>query len=156
MQTREFGEARVTFDDRFLPVLIVTFEGANTVEASEWFGARYVEVLERAHARSEKVVSISDASRAERPGPEVRRFYAEWMATIPQHLQDTTLGSIAVITNPLMRGAMTAIGWINEEVRNVESVASLEDGIRLALEKLDSVQAARPDGLQPAEYRAPR
>ncbi len=155
MQSQSFGESTVYFDDSHLPVLIVTFMGTTNLQACEWFGARYGEVLEAAHARGEKVVSISDASRANRPPPEVRRFFAEWMGTIPDHLNEATLASIAVITNPLMRGAMTAIGWINEDVRDVVSVPSLEQGIERAMAMLDAAGVPRPTGLDAASYRVP-
>ncbi len=119
-------------DSRHYPVIIATWIGTANLDTCAWFADWYDGQLERATKAGEKIVSISDTLDAQRPPPEVRKFFADWMNRRGDDGDDATVGSIAIIPNPLMRGALTAVGWVNEKARAVKAVATMSDAIHSA------------------------
>ncbi len=152
MESKTFGSARLTFDDRFLPVVVVTFSGTNNLEACRWFAARHTEVMRAALNGGERIVLITDARRVVRPSPEVRRFFAEWSSSIPPELHAVSLGSVSVVDNPPLRGALTAVSWISARARKVVAVPTMEEAVALAFELLDAAGVPRPVGLRATDY----
>lgn len=154
MRRLESGSSIIYLDDRFFPVVISTWVGTANLENCEAFAAWHTEQLERAIAAGLHMVSISDSARAERPPPVVRRFFADWTAKWDEEAGDRVT-SIAVITNPLLRGAMTAIGWIRPEVQRVVTVPDVREALARAIEILEEHGQPAPAGLDPDTYVSP-
>jgi len=152
---RQFSEMRVTFDDRYAPVIITLFKGRADLDTARWTTEVQRQATLDAMANGHKIVNISDATHAERPPPQVRRYWADTLKKAGPKALDGTLSSYVVIANPLMRGVMTAIGWLAEEVRMVRSVPTLSEAIRRGLEDLDAAGVPRPEGLSPETYVPP-
>ncbi len=149
------GNATVIVDDRYLPVLISVWSGQANMETARWFKAENQTQMEAIVARGQPYVMISDASNAERPQPAVRKYFAELSDDAVEGSEALSLGNYVVITNAVIRGALTAIGWISERAARMTSVASMQEAIERALADLDAAGVPRPPGLDPATYRPP-
>ena len=129
--------------------------GKSGLDAAKWHNELQREELDALAAKGQKLISISDATQAERPSPEVRKYWAESLAETTPERDAATLATYVVINSAVMRGVMTAIGWLSERARAIKSVSSLSDAIRDALADLDAAGIPRPAGLDPDSYTPP-
>jgi hypothetical protein len=123
-------------DDALSPILVATFVGTSTVKLVDLFHQWCDEHDAICQREGRPLIMISDATRAGRPPADVRRAFAE-------HSFTGETRSYAVIDNPLIRGAMTAVGWLVGDKFDVISCKTLADAFELASE------FARARGLQP-------
>jgi hypothetical protein len=144
LEHRRIGDSLIYLDARYFPTIITTWVGTANVENCEWFASWYDAQIDRAIAEGVKIVSISDTLDASRPPPEVRKFFADWMDRLGDRADEGSLQSIAIIPNPLMRGALTAVGWVNPKARLVKGVASLSDALHSAQAAYESRGLAAP------------
>ena len=63
--------------------------------------------------RRERYAIVVDATRASVIDSAQRKLQAEWMQRRDRDLRTFCLGTAFVITNPLVRGALTAITWLS-------------------------------------------
>jgi hypothetical protein len=143
-QVREFAESKVTFDDRYSPIIIMIWEGRSCIEAAQWGMSLQQEMTEKLVAAGQRFVSISDARKARRPEPSVRKYWADVLSKNTPESKAATLATYAVFDSALMRGVMTAIGWLSEEARSITTVATLGEAIEQGLAELDAAGIARP------------
>jgi hypothetical protein len=148
-------EMVVIHDDRYAPIVITIWSGRANIEAARWHTELQEQDMQKAVAKGQKLISISDATKAERPGPEVRKFWADSLASTTPEQEAGTLSTYVVISSAVMRGVMTAIGWLSERARSIKSEPTLADAIRAALEDLDAAGIPRPAGLDPDGYTPP-
>jgi hypothetical protein len=149
------GDSVIYVEDKFFPVIIATWEGTADVGNCMAFAAWHERQVDRASREGARLISISDSAHAQRPPPTVRKFFAEWMARLESEPDDPTLAIIVVVTNALMRGALTAIGWVRPEVSEMVVVPDIGSAISNALALLASANYPAPAGLDPATYRSP-
>jgi hypothetical protein len=123
-------------DDSLSPILVATFVGPATLTLVDRFHQWCDQHDAICQREGRPVIMISDATRAGRPPAPVRRAFAE-------HSFTSETRSYAVIDNPLIRGAMTAVGWLVGDSFDVISCKTLADAFELASE------FARERGLQP-------
>jgi hypothetical protein len=144
------GESAIVIDDDHLNVLIVTWFGAATVKNVERFQQWSKAHIAKATAARRYLVMINDALDAERPAPEARAALAR------QSLEtDIVVASPVVITNALVRGAMTAIGWMmGDRMKGVTAHATLDEAFELACKAL-AERGVRIDKDAFANYRRP-
>jgi hypothetical protein len=149
------GSGTVIVDDRFFPVLISTWSGrANetTVRAFfEWSQRQ----MQRARKEGVKILQISDATDAERPDPVTRRLLAELTDLQGDEAADLNYTSLVVLENPVIRGAMTAIGWLTRRKLELVAVADMPTAIRRAREELTKAGVKPPADLDPGSYVRP-
>ena len=153
--SRSFPECTLTFDDRYSPLLISIWSGRADLEAAKWHGELNREASKVLVARGLPIVSISDALASERPGPDVRKFWADSIAQESREITEATIATFVAFGSPLMRGVLTAIGWLNAEARKIKTTATMAEAIELALAKLAEAGVARPEGLTGESYRPP-
>lgn len=143
------------FDDRYSPVLISIWEGQATLKAAMWNTELNTRASEKVIAEGRQFVSISDATKSIRPTAEMRKYWADSMSNITDEMRNGTLISYVVIASAMMRGAMTAIGWLNPEARRIRSVATLREAIAASIESLKAAGQPVPEGLSPDSYVPP-
>lgn len=122
------GAAEVLLDDGLAPILIVTWWGAATPRTIDGFHAWVDRHVAAAAASGTKLALVNDSTDAERPSPDARRRYIE-------HDVDPTIliAAPTVVTNPLVRGAMTAVGWVmGERMKAVTSHATMIEALEQA------------------------
>lgn len=150
----QFSQARIVFDARYSPLLITTFFGKCDLEAAKWQTDLISQATIQAARRGQRVITISDATHSDKPTAEARKFWADNMSTGSASVQAATLGTYVVFTSAVVRGALTAIGWLNPEVKKIETFGSLPDAIRSALGRLKKERLQAPD-LDPNGYHLP-
>lgn len=77
------------------------------------------------------------------------------MNAASQEIREGALGNYVVLSSALVRGALTAIGWINQEARRIETFATLREAIGQAVETLEANGQPVPKGLNPETYEPP-
>jgi hypothetical protein len=153
--TKRFPAAQgeVVFDDQFWPFVFVTWRGVPdlaTVDA--YFDAQQAATV-RARAEGVRLVVVSDALEAENPPAVVRKRIAE--RSNAMRYEDAHAASFVVLSNPLVRGALTAIQWWSKSPMAIDYVASCEEAIERGLARLDALGVARPPTLSAQRYRRP-
>jgi hypothetical protein len=135
------GNSQLLLVEELAPIFIATWIGPATLPLvavfQEWTEARVDEAVAAGHP----AFLISDASAAGLPSAAVRRAFAE------QKL-DAATRSYVVITNKVMRGAMTAVAWLMGEELDVVTCRTLADALAQASE------ATRSCGLTPPSSAA--
>ena len=124
----------IEFDQSRVPLSVITYRGlASTVEfdafiarVDGWLGERQTYAL------------VFDVSRADVPTAVQRRRLAEWTASRRQELTRFCLGTAFVITTPSIRGAFTAVLWLQPLPYPHEVVASRQEGEAWCRKQLDA------------------
>jgi hypothetical protein len=144
----------VLIDETFSPVVIVSFYGVITKKLLLEFVAWYREYLGSLRP-SQKFVMINDPRGVPTHSPTLRKIAAEEMQKFAASMKMHNLHNILIIDNALLRGAITAIGWlINKDVGY--AARDMHDAITVALRALTSAGLPLPVGLEATSYRAPR
>lgn len=133
---KEFATGAVVIDDRYLPTIVTTFFGEVTLEAATWHGTTHQALVEAQSRRKVRIITITDSSHTKAPSAEVRKYWAQLTKNFPPHVKEATLVAFVVIKNPVLRGIMTALVWLNPELRTVEVYESMEAALRQARERL--------------------
>ncbi|MEM7152647.1 MAG: hypothetical protein AAF799_07385 [Myxococcota bacterium] len=151
MERFESGSSVIYCDDSHFPVVISTWIGAATLDNSQeyltWMDAQ----LQRATREEVRLISISDSADAKRPPPEVRRLFVDWI----NNNEESTGDSFVVITNALVRGALTAIGWLAPSAQKVNTVKDLPTALSKARGLLAERGLTVPGGLTSERYVRP-
>lgn len=149
------GVTSIVIDERMKPVLITTWFGEATVkiidEYFDWNDAR----MARARATGERLVIMSDTHLIDRPTPMVRKRIAERTKASSPDYAKATIGSVIVIENALVRGAVTALGWILPSLSESRFVASIDEGVDYCQTLLEKEGLRPPPGFSRATYRRP-
>jgi len=143
----------VVIDDRYAPIIITTFLGETNLELGHWFAETHKKILLSHAALGRRVVTINDATWAQKPSPEMRRFWAEMADRSSESMKAATLATFLVVNSPLLRGAITAIGWLTPALRDLESYASVDDAIREGMARL--LRADLPTPKLTGSYQLP-
>ena len=132
------GESELFLDEALSPILVLIWIGPATLELTAKFQRWSDEQSERAKRLARPVIMVHDGSAADRPPSNVRRAFAE-------HKGDPEVvhRSFVVVTNPLVRGAMTAIGWLIGDTFDVVSCKTMAEALTQA------AAYARAQGLVP-------
>ena len=130
----------ITLDESRWPLVIVRIVGTPTDDELDAFLAESTVRLQR----KEIQVSIIDVSRADRAPATQRRKQADWMRDHESLLRRRSAGMAYVITNPMVRGVLTAIMWLQPLPVEHTVVATLEEAERWALAQLEKHRGASP------------
>ncbi len=150
------GSCTVVLDTQYWPVVVTTWFGeANEAAVRRFFTEHDARVFARAQRERTPFVLVSDAAHAERPSAKVRKLLADRTSAQSKDLEDLTLGSIIVVENALIRGAVTAMSWILPRMKDMVVVGDIGTAINRALEMLDARRMVRPATLSAARYRRP-
>ncbi len=145
----------VVVDSRAWPIVIATWFGPPTEALVDWYFDAHAQVLDRARTRRERLVLITDTFATERPSATARKRIADRTAAQPEDVPLLTLASYIVIQNALIRGAVTALGWILPALAESDTVDSIEAGIDGGLAALDAAGVPRPHDFSAQRYRRP-
>src|SRR5688572_13463230 len=151
---KQFGAGAVVIDDRYLPIIVTTFFGDVTLEAATWHGETHQALVEAQSRRGVRIVTVTDSSHTKPPAAEVRKYWADLTKNFPPAVKDATLAAFVVIKSPVIRGVMTALSWLNPELRTVELYDSVEAALQTAAARLKSAGQALPPAVQ--RYELPK
>jgi hypothetical protein len=134
------GDAELVLDDRLSPILIATWFGSPSATTIDAFHAWVDDRIAEARAQGEHLVLINDSIDSGRLDAAARRKFAE-------HEFDTNvlIAVPTVITSSLIRGAVTAMGWmLGEKMKSVTTWKTLPDAFDHARTALREVDARPP------------
>ncbi len=148
VESIEGSAGAIVIDDRYSPLIVTSFMGDVDLQVGTWYEKTIQRIIERETLYGRRVVNVHDASRSTRTSPEMRKFWAEMSARNHATMDAKMLGNIVVITSPLMRGVLTAVGWLNPRVASLQVFASVDSAVTEALEILEAAgtPAAVPEG----------
>lgn len=150
---KDFGTGAVVIDDRYLPILVTTFYGDTSLEVARWHGTTHESMVATQARRAGRIITITDSSHTKAPPAEVRKYWGDLTRSFPPEVKDATLAAYVVIKSPIIRGVMTALSWLNPELRAVEVYDSTELALRTARERLRN--AGQPTPPEVAHYELP-
>lgn len=135
MERNETQGGAVFLDDEHFPFLVVSWVGVGVVDHAKAYVEWAARMADRADPDTTLMI-INDATRAGRPGPEFRKFFSDFLGTPHgQALLTTDNLTLVVLDNPLVRGALTAVGWMAPAVRKMRVTSSLKAAFVAASEE---------------------
>jgi hypothetical protein len=124
---------RVTLDESLRPLLVLTFHG----EVGPHELDRHLEALAATLRRgTEPCVLVYDAMNATMPSAAQRKRQAEWIREHTAMLRQKTIASVFAIGSSLLRGAITAIFWVQPAPTRTHVVSSRAEAIDWARQQL--------------------
>jgi len=133
----------IQFDDTRFPLVVVTFNGTATDAEFSDYLARMSELV----SRKQKNVTVFDA-RSSGVVPAIqRKRQADWIAANRQGLKEYSCGSAFVISSAVVRGALTAILWLQPIPVSHIVLGSVEEAERWAMQRLVT------EGVSPPSWR---
>lgn len=145
---------KVTTDNRHYPIVFCNIDGAFTLAVVDFFFREWRKKLtDFAEGRRQAIVTIVCMTALQPPPATVRKAAGEWVATDAS--TKGLVGTCIVVSNPLLRGVITALVWIaGSENTTVFYHATIEAGIRGAISMLESA-GHTPPILDPTDYALP-
>jgi len=115
-------------DDSAWPIIYARFRGTATIADYDVYARWYEAQLARALAEGTRVIAISDTTPGVSVSSDVRRHITSWMTALDQTpAARASLANLVVIDGLVIRGVLTAIGWVMGSRMNVvTTVASVE------------------------------
>lgn len=139
------SDSSATLDARALPLLIATWRGSASVDLVDQYFDAQLEVMQELDSRGERCVLLTMADQAGRPSALARQRIVDRTQSVREMIERVIVGNAIVITNPLIRGAMTAIGWLDPSLRGVPYHPSREAGFEWAKAELTRQGLPAPD-----------
>jgi hypothetical protein len=150
----EDGGCVLTFDNTHYPIVFADMNGAPTLKGVDFiFNQWRTPLAKYAASRNEAMVTVMVLNRLRPPPATVRAAAGEYVKE-DAHTPGLLCVNM-VVTNPLMRGVITAIVWIaGSENTNVQYHPTVEAAIRSSNKSLET--AGFPTSkVDPATYKLP-
>ncbi len=112
-------------DHRAFPLLLHTWCGRPTSRIV----AQYFDEVAKLGPPRQPYFIITDAARAGRPDAAVRRLISERSAALAEQREALAMGSVVIVTNPLVRGALTAMAWFDASMSEIEYAPDLPSAL---------------------------
>lgn len=129
----------IKFDHSDFPLVRVTFVGDAT---NEEFAA-YLAEMGQLFLRRKPNATVLDAREAGMTPATQRRMQAEWIREHEDDLRRFSRGTAFVISSPVIRGALTAILWLQPMPQPHVVVATVAEAEAWAKARLDAPSASR-------------
>jgi hypothetical protein len=154
LQTLRDGNASIVLDDGAWPLVVTTWFGAPTERLVDGYFEAHAALLARARQDGEAFVMITDALDTDRPSATARKRVTDHLQRLPPDTTTLLSQTYVVIGSALIRGAFTALAWVDRRLEQVEVVATPAEGIERASALLR--QSGRPPTpLDPRRYVRP-
>ncbi|NUP09595.1 MAG: hypothetical protein HOW73_26415 [Polyangiaceae bacterium] len=148
-------ESAVVVDDAARGILIASWFGEPTVELVDQYYSWHGAFLDRHRKERRRFILITDTYASTRPSPAARKRIADGFKSLGPDVRDFTFQSYIIVHNALIRGVLTALGWLDERLSESVIVATPADAIEGALKDLEKAGIPRPANLSPQGYRRP-
>jgi hypothetical protein len=145
-------EVKLTVDNRFYPIVLAQIHGGWAEDTIDYYFLRWRNPLaEHAHSEGKAIIVIFDLTASKPPSAILRKRAGDYA----QHDKDQVgfLKSIMIVTNPLIRGIITAINWLAGDVP-IALVKSVPDALRMAVEQMAKSGIEHPK-VDPDTYQFP-
>lgn len=139
-------------DSRYPPIVYVTWAGVPDVALIERYFAVTVEQATELVKLGKRCVMISDTRAMGRTSPLGRRRISELSRTHQELLEQAGYASCLIVENPLVRGVITALSWVDPTMDS-KVVGTVDEAMAWATQTLKEAGAAVPV-LDDVDWRA--
>ena len=145
----------IVMDDTYFPVVVATWFGAPSEKAVRIYFEWAREMVARATREGARIVNITDAGPAKTPDAAVRRLIADLTKALEAAGgNDEAMMSYVVVENAVIRGVMTALGWLHGNLK-AHHVSTCAEALEAGIRELARARMPLPKGLEPAKWRRP-
>lgn len=123
------------------PLLWVRFSG----KASDAEFRRYLDRMTELLDSGRKSAHILDGRGVTQTTPQQRRMQADWIAQNREKIRRNILLTSFVIDSAIVRGALTAVLWLQNIPHNYKVVKNFNEALELATEQLRAAGLEVPD-----------
>lgn len=120
------------------------------IEALDNLGRWFANELES----QRKCVFVVDMRDAAPPQATQRRIASDWMKKNVDRFMGVSLGAAFVISSPLVRGALTAVFWLQPLKVPHDMFGHLDDAVRWAIGRLDAENLPVPERVRAEPHKA--
>lgn len=145
----------IVIDEESWPIWRSTWFGAATERLVSEYFARMDLVLRRTRAQHERLVMLTDTYLTEAASARVRQRIGELSRSQTHMAQDLVVASFTIIENPVIRGVVTALAWIDPQMMRTTNVGSFDAGVAASLAALRTARMSAP-GVMPTRHLDPR
>lgn len=149
------GASAVVVDARSWPIVFTTWFDEPTERLVKSYFENHAKLLERARANREPFVLVTDTFATKQPSAKARKLIADLTNAQPAYATTLIVGSVIVLESAILRGVVTALGWILPRMADSESIATIGAAVDRALQLLDRNGIQRPAGLSAQTYKRP-
>jgi hypothetical protein len=136
------ADPRFEVDESSFPLVFVRAPEAFSMESLELFFRDY----ERMLSRNQPFANVTDVTRVrERPPAVARQRLAEWTKSIEPRVVRYSKGDARVVKSGIIRGAMTAVGWLHQHPVKQQWFSSHEEAVTWAIERLEDAGVELPE-----------
>lgn len=111
----ETGE--VVLDATTLPIVVATWAGRADESLVDRYFEELRELLEALEGRGTQALMLTLTERAGQPSAVTRHRITEHTLALRDQLERVFFANAVVVENPLIRGALTALGWVDPSLR---------------------------------------
>ena len=134
-------------DDSFYPLTFARFTGETTMDDAKALADWQDALTERARGDGVKLISLFDARGTTKVTAEVRRELGEWTKRTDANSQEIQPVTVVILDSALVRGAMTAIGWISSSVARTTPAKSIDEAVAVIQRRCREEGLDIPPGL---------
>jgi hypothetical protein len=135
---KQSATGAVVIDDRYSPLIVSTFIGVVELGLGQWFEQENVRLIQRERARGHRIIHVHDTTYIERTPPEMRKFWAEMSSRNEAMFEVCVIETPLVVSSALMRGVLTAVGWLNPKIAKIPSYSTVDHAIVASVAKLEA------------------
>ena len=148
------GECAVALDTRYDPIFISTWVGTATEDLVDRYFAWTDAAAAATMAAEQQLVIISDLSQCSTAPGSVRKRAFEHARS--SAIDEVVLTTIVVLDNPVLRGVVNGMKWMNRggRKRDLVLVEDVGEAIDLALARLNEARIPPPLGLSAELYES--
>lgn len=139
------SEGSIRVSEESWPVVLIEYQGLVTAAMIEATFRTYAQLAQRAQASGERIAWLSDLSEFNplRTNAAARKRAGKVLAELQPTIADATVAEARVSTSTIVRGVMTAVGWLAHEPWPVKIVGSRSEGMTWLRERLAAVDSRR-------------
>lgn len=130
------------------PIIVITVSDNMELDAYAKMFSEYEVLLKR----KETCITLSDLRRINsRPNAKIRALAAERSREWRPLVERYSLGDARVLTSSIVRGALTAVGWLYQHPKPIKYFGTMGEGISWCSEQLTLVGVEPPRQTHTAE-----
>jgi len=123
----------IVTDRRAMPLVMVTFPAHEVTDDDV---RQFVEEQRALLHSGERYFSVTDASRAVALTARHRKTMGDWLGEAEELSKERVVGQAIVISNPIVRGALTAVFWIRKPAVPTKLFGDVGEAVAHAVEAL--------------------
>jgi len=137
---------RADLDLSLWPIVIFTVR--ENMKPADYYAA-FARYESEVFTRHERYVSITNLSMMDGvPNASDRKAMADWMGKHSEYVGRWALGNSTVIRSAVVRGALTALYWVQKPPTAQTAHGTLQESIEWGLGMLDQAGIPRPRGVE--------